>query len=287
MKKFLFIFLSISFVFVFSFSSSAFTASFEPYANDLVYFPTECGLDNFSVSSSSLYYGDSRIIVSQNDSLEVIIEKLSSNSARSMYSYSVHSYNDSIAFERGYIKFPTVNPSFIRDDISTPSDTILRPEIYLLTDGNPSYYSWYLFYDFCYYDTLGVLHRESYTDTYSSSTPAYTFDVNELYNTHNRSGFSFAFIDKLQVTFDCSDGNVYGYDIHTDDVYSLIGSEIVPSNLDVTVNNVNPDITAWLFDSLNGFFEVQIFGDITIGNIFGIALAAPLVIWFLKVFAGG
>lgn len=51
---------------------------------------------------------------------------------------------------------------------------------------------------------------------------------------------------------------------------------------------VTPDVLQWLVTSVNSFMSAEIFGpNITIGAIIGIAVAVPLVIWFLKLLAGG
>lgn len=64
-----------------------------------------------------------------------------------------------------------------------------------------------------------------------------------------------------------------------------VSEDLLPDSMNIVQEN--PNVLGWLVDSLNAFMDARVFGDITLGAVFGIAFAVPIVLWFLKLIAGG
>lgn len=153
-----------------------------------------------------------------------------------------------------------------------------------------------LSFHYSYYDIDGVLHGANsgnitldgnYVSDTMISAPIPNIIKSNIpgYNSYSR-----VIIDNLYVELNPDTySNFNGFDYCS---FWFVGDsgtryDVMPEQITITQEVVNPNILYWVVTSLNSFFDVSIFGDITIGNIFGIALAVPLVLWFLKLFAGG
>lgn len=123
--------------------------------------------------------------------------------------------------------------------------------------------------------------------TYSSSVGngVVTVPIRDLVTQY---GYGTRCIDDLIINVYPSDGTIdtISFTSRPSGDYGIAMGQRVLEN--VSVNLVNPNVLDWLSTSVGSLMNTPIFGEnVTLGSIMFVIMAVPLVLTFLKVFAGG
>lgn len=143
--------------------------------------------------------------------------------------------------------------------------------------------------DYLYYDIDGNLVNDSAVYSYMSILAPRSFGLTlrsylaDIYDVIPDGSSLFSF--NLYVSFETTEYfSAFSFPELLSSEYGLTHFNTPPTNV---VEIVNPNVLEWLVISFNSFMTAPIFGDITVGGIIALALAVPMVIWFMKLVAGG
>lgn len=137
-----------------------------------------------------------------------------------------------------------------------------------------------------YYDTNGILREGEYLTTISPTDDnTFSIDMRSLVEEYG-SGNRYIKRIELAVIFEDATCDAVTFTSRESGEYGIVNGERVPTAISGTIDDF--DVIGWLVDSVNTFLAMPVFGSgLTIGGLLAIFVAFPVVIWFLKLMAGG
>lgn len=180
-------------------------------------------------------------------------------------------------------------------DTSSSSPPAANAYIYLPEAGD--YVSAYWTADVTYYSRNdGQKYRVTFSQSVGDSGSPYqiSIPINEIYQTY-LPHYDYVNVSNLRCAISSTDGEC-DYLTVTSSVGQFVEvGVLLPDAIITEVTEVTPNLFDWIITPLDGFLNIQIvppdpsgdFGGATIGGILALVIAIPMLIAFLKVFAGG
>lgn len=209
------------------------------------------------------------------------------NSTQYLYEYNYWAYDEMGIDLRSLdceIYFPDfhLNPSF------NPAN----PSLYFPNAIGLRSASWYA--DISYYDLSGddtSIHYADYTGFSDTSSTSIEVPLREIYALF--SSYDYVTVANLHCIVETGSGSLNGITYtHAPEQIVALGAYLPP---EIVAEYISPNLFDWIITPLDSFLNIQIvppdpsgdFGGATMGGILALVIAIPMLIAFLKVFAGG